>query len=134
MTAIGLIFGELNAEHYEDAVAADERIDIIRGKMEISENPCYSRDYMDPEKRSIANAVQVFFADGSKTEKIAMEYPLGHKKRRAESIPFLQAKFDGALDAVFPAPRRAAINALFADEACLCQTPMRDFVTLFTAD
>ena len=72
--------------------------------MEISENPCYSRDYMDPEKRSIANAVQVFFADGSKTEKIAMEYPLGHKKRRAESIPFLQAKFDGALDAVFPAP------------------------------
>ena len=104
MTAIGLIFGELNAEHYEDAVAADERIDIIRGKMEISENPCYSRDYMDPEKRSIANAVQVFFADGSKTEKIAMEYPLGHKKRRAESIPFLQAKFDGALDAVFPPP------------------------------
>src|SRR5262249_35719501 len=75
MTAIGLIFGRLTAEHYEDKAAGDPRIDALRAKMTVTEDRQYSRDYLDPEKRSIANAVQVFFRDGSKTEKVAVEYP-----------------------------------------------------------
>lgn len=136
MTAVGLVFGELTAAHYEDSVAADPRIDALRDKMEIAEEPRYSRDYLDPDKRSIANAVQVFFNDGGETEKIEIEYPLGHRRRREESIPVLRAKFDGATREVFSEERRAQINADFldADEDALLRTPARDFVRLFVAE
>src|SRR5207253_212059 len=89
MTAIGLIFGELTADHYEDRIAADPRIDASRATMLVREEKQYSRDYLDPEKRSIANAVQVFFRDGTKTDKVVVEYPLGHRRRRKEGIPAL---------------------------------------------
>ncbi|HEY2920668.1 MAG TPA: bifunctional 2-methylcitrate dehydratase/aconitate hydratase, partial [Candidatus Binatia bacterium] len=86
MTAVGLIFGELTADYYEDAAARDPRIDRLRDKMTCAEDPHYSKDYLDPEKRSIANAVQIFFTDGSATEKVAVEYPIGHRRRRAEGM------------------------------------------------
>ena len=97
MSAIGLIFGELTAAHYEDKVAADPRIDILRDKMVVSEDTAYSKDYLDPDKRSIANAVQVFFRDGSSTERIEVHYPIGHRRRRAEGIPELIKKYRGSL-------------------------------------
>jgi 2-methylcitrate dehydratase len=99
MTAIGLIFGELTADHYEDTVAKDPRIDALRAKMIVEENRTYSRDYLDPDKRSIANAVQVFFKDGSSTERVAVEYPLGHRRRRAEGVPLLMKKSRDAFGA-----------------------------------
>ena len=134
MAAAGLVFGELTAAHYEDAVAADPRLDSLRAKMEVAECPQYSRDYLDPEKRSIANAVQVFFTDGTMTEKIEIEYPLGHRRRREESIPVLQAKFDGAAAEVFSAARRAQIAAVLSDSERLHKMPMREFSDLFAAE
>jgi 2-methylcitrate dehydratase len=97
MTAIGLIFGELTADHYESDVAKNPRIDALREKMIVVEEPQYSRDYLDPEKRSIANAVQVFFRDGSATKKVLVEYPIGHRRRRAEGVPLLVKKFEANL-------------------------------------
>ncbi|HEY7221108.1 MAG TPA: bifunctional 2-methylcitrate dehydratase/aconitate hydratase, partial [Candidatus Binatia bacterium] len=94
MTAVGLIFGELTADHYEDNIARDPRIDALRAKITCVEDPQYSRDYLDPQKRSIANAVQVFFKDGSRSEKVAVEYPIGHRRRRAEGMPLLIKKFE----------------------------------------
>jgi 2-methylcitrate dehydratase len=87
MTAIGLLFGGLNADHYEDETAKDPRVDALRSKMVVEEDPRYTREYLEPDKRSIANAVQVFFADDSATEKVEVEYPVGHRRRRAEGIP-----------------------------------------------
>lgn len=96
MTAIGLIFGELKAEHYGEAVAKDIRIDALRGKMKVIEVPAFTRDYLDPEKRSIANSVQVFFNNGTATARVEVEYPLGHRRRRNEAEPVLLEKFRGA--------------------------------------
>lgn len=93
MVAIGLLKGNLTADDYEDEVAKDPRIDAIRDKMVVEENKDFSRDYHDPEKRSIANTVQAFFKDGTHTEKLTIEYPIGHRRRRAEGIPVLQQKF-----------------------------------------
>src|SRR5205085_159025 len=93
MTAIGLIFGNLTADHYEDATAKDPRVDALRMKMVVQEDPRYSREYLEPDKRSIANAVQVFFTDGTSTAKVEVEYPIGHCRRRAEGIPLLVEKF-----------------------------------------
>src|SRR5574340_615965 len=92
MTAVGLIFGELTAKYYEDAAASDPRIDALRNKMVLVENRQYSIDYLDPEKRSITNAVQAFFRDGSSTANVVVEYPLGHRRRRAEGVPLLLEK------------------------------------------
>lgn len=91
--AIGLLFGELNADHYEEEIAKDPRIDSLRDKMVVQENQDFTRDYLDPEKRSISNSIQVYFEDGSSTEKITIEYPIGHKRRRIEGIPLLIQKF-----------------------------------------
>jgi 2-methylcitrate dehydratase len=131
MTAIGLIFGHLTAADYEDGVAADPRIDALREKMECVENPQYSRDYLDPEKRSIANAVQVFFKDGTHTENVAVEYPIGHKRRRKEGIPLLEEKFKTHLSRHIPAKQAAAILELCQDQARLEKTPVNEFVDLF---
>src|SRR5699024_8197206 len=102
ITAIGLIYGELNADHYEDDIAENPLIDELREKMYTVENEQYTKDYLDEEKRSIANAVQIIFEDGSKTEEIAIEYPLGHRFRRGEAIPFLEEKYLDALKTRFP--------------------------------
>ena len=112
MTAIGLIFGELKAEHYGEAVAKDIRIDALRGKMKVVEVPAFTRDYLDPDKRSIANAVQVFFKDGTATSRVEVEYPLGHRRRRKEAEPVLLEKFRGA-------SARWGANAKKIEEFCL---------------
>src|SRR5258706_13804481 len=92
MTAIGLIFGELTADHYENTIAADPRIDALRAKMGGREDPRYSHEYLEEDKRSLANAVQVFFADGTATDKMEMEYPLGPRRRPKEGMPRLITK------------------------------------------
>jgi len=131
MTAIGLIFGGLTAEHYEDAVAADPRIDALRAKMVVTEDKQYSKDYLDPEKRSIANAVQVFFTDGTSTEKVAVEYPIGHRRRRAEGIPLLQEKARAAFAAHFGAEKSSHLMTSFADRSKLESTLVHEFSNSF---
>jgi 2-methylcitrate dehydratase len=131
MTAIGLIFGELTADHYENAVAQDPRIDALRAKMICIEDPRYSQDYLDPQKRSIANAVQLFFKDGSSTEKVAVEYPVGHRRRRAEGMPLLMKKFETNLASRFDSARCATILRLCNDAPALDATPVDRFTDLF---
>lgn len=134
MTAIGLIFGELTADHYEDAVAKDPRIDALRAKMQVVEDPQYSRDYLDPDKRSIANAVQVVFKDGSATEKTAVDYPIGHRRRRAEGMPLLVKKFETNLASRLPSGQCERITALCSDSERLQSTPVDKFLDLFVVE
>ena len=131
MTAIGLIFGDLTAEHYEDQIAADPRIDTLREKMIVQENHDYSRDYLDPQKRSIANAVQIFFKDGSASENVLVEYPLGHRRRRTESIPMLLEKFRRHLNHRFSVVQSEKIMEFCLDPHRLSQTPVHEFVDLW---
>ena len=132
MTAIGLIFGELTAAHYEDNIAADPRIDILRDKMQVAENATYSRDYLDPQKRSIANAVRVVFDNGDTIQE-EVHYPLGHSRRREESLPHLRAKFEGALAEVFASGQVAKITSLFdSGFDAFCAKPMCDLAALLT--
>ncbi|MGH8716773.1 MAG: bifunctional 2-methylcitrate dehydratase/aconitate hydratase, partial [Burkholderiales bacterium] len=131
VTAIGLIFGNLTAQHYEDRIAKDPLIDRLRDKMKCVENKQYSKDYLNPNKRSITNAVQVFFKDGSKTEKVEVEYPLGHRFRRAEGIPLLVGKFKANLARRFPAKQQKAILDLCLDQKKLEATPVNEFVDMF---
>jgi 2-methylcitrate dehydratase len=131
MTAIGLLFGTLNADHYEDKVAADPHIDELRAKMTVTEDKQYSKDYLDPEKRSIANAVQIFFKDGSKTDQIAVEYPIGHRRRRKEGIPVLQHKAHHAFVVHYGAEKAAKLMELFANRSRLESTPVHEFVRAF---
>ena len=133
MTAIGLIFGALTADHYEDATAADPRIDALRAKMVVREDPRYTREYLEPDKRSIANAVQIFFRDGSATEKVEVEYPVGHRRRRAESIPLLVKKFLANAETCFPLERVENILALFDDAKRLEKMAVDEFAELFPA-
>ena len=133
MAAVGLIKGSLTAADYEDEAAADPRIDRLRSKMTCIENKQWTRDYLDPAKRSIANALQVFFRDGSKTEKVAVEYPLGHRQRRRDGIPQLEAKFRTNLARRFPPKQQDAILALCLDPRRLAATPVNEFVDLFAA-
>ena len=131
MTAIGLIFGELTADHYEDVIAKDPRIDTLRAKMVVSEEKQYSRDYLDPDKRSIANAVQVFFKGGTNTDVVAVEYPIGHRRRRAEGIPELLKKFRNSLATYYPAARQKQIIQACEDTGRLDHMPVREFMELF---
>ena len=131
MTAIGLIYGELTADHYEDAIARDPRIDALRDKMNCVEEPRYSKDYLDPDKRSIANAVQVVFKDGSSTDKVVVEYPIGHRRRRAEGMPLLIRKFEANLASrLEPSPCRAILD-LCLDAERLATTPVDKFTDMF---
>ncbi|MCH2204427.1 MAG: bifunctional 2-methylcitrate dehydratase/aconitate hydratase [Lentisphaerales bacterium] len=93
MVAIPLIYGQLTADHYEDKIAANPKIDELRSKMVCAENESYTKDYLDPDKRSIANSIQIEFNDGSKSKKVEIHYPVGHRKRRSEGIPLLINKF-----------------------------------------
>ncbi len=132
MVAIPLLFGDLRAEHYEDGVASDPRIDPLREKMIVEEDPRYSQEYHEPDKRSIANAIQIFFKDGSKTDKVAMEYPIGHRRRRREGIPVLEAKFQNALASRFPSRQAERIFALCQDKTALEATPVHEFMDMMT--
>jgi 2-methylcitrate dehydratase len=128
MISIGLLFGALTADHYEDKIAADPRIDTLRAKMTATEDPHYTRDYLDPDKRSIANAVQIFFTDGTNTPRIEVEYPIGHRRRRAEGIPLLVEKFERNFTKVFPPDETARFCALFRDGARLDAMHASDFM------
>jgi len=130
MVAICLIKGNLVAEDYEDSVAADPQIDVLRNKMEVKENPGFTKDYLDSQKRSIGNAVQVFFKDGSKTERVEIEYPIGHRRRRQEGIPVLQAKFERNLATRIAPKKCAQLVALCSDQTKLENTPVNEFMDL----
>ncbi|MCL4141557.1 UNVERIFIED_CONTAM: hypothetical protein GTU68_062611 [Idotea baltica] len=116
MTAIGLIFGELTAEHYTDSTAADPRIDALRAKMTVEENEAFTRDYYDLDKRAIGNSVQVFFNDGSSTDRVEVQYPIGHRNRRDEGIPVLLKKFESSLPNVFGDDQCQRIVDVFAED------------------
>jgi 2-methylcitrate dehydratase len=131
MTAIGLLKGNLTAADYEDSVANDPRVDALRGKMVCVENKKWSKDYLDPSKRSIANAVQVLFKDGSKTANVEVEYPIGHRRRRKDGVPLLEEKFKTNLARRFAAKQQAAILELCRDQNRLENTPVHEFVDLF---
>jgi 2-methylcitrate dehydratase len=132
MTAIGLIFGRLTAEDYENRIAADPRIDALREKMVCVEDSDYTRDYLEPSSRSIANAVQIFFKGGSQTEKVEVYYPIGHRRRRAEAVPLLFDKFEENLASRFPDRRIHRLMELFHDAERLDATPVQELVNLFT--
>ena len=129
MVAIGLLHGDLTADHYEDDAAVDPRIDALRTLMVVQEEAAFSRDYLDPAKRSIANAVQVFFRDGTATAKIVIEYPLGHRRRRSEGIPVLQQKAEAALAAHYGPAKAGELMAQFADGPAFGQIPVDAFVS-----
>jgi 2-methylcitrate dehydratase len=131
MVAVPLIFGRLTADDYEDEVAADPRIDALRAKMVVSENRDFSRDYLDPDKRAIGNALQVFFKDGTSTSRVAIEYPVGHRRRRSEGIPLLLAKFRQNLATQLHTAQMARIEAACADQAELEALPVDEFVSLW---
>jgi len=131
MVAIGLIFGQLTSAHYEDTIAADPRIDALRGKMTCMENPRYTKDYHDPAKRSIANAIQIYFKDGSKTAKIEVEYPIGHRRRRKEGMPVLVDKFRTNLARRFPLKQQNVILDICLDKTKLDTMPVNEFVDMF---
>jgi len=131
MTAVPLAFGNLVAEDYEDAFhKAHPVIDQLREKMEVIEEPRYTREYLEADKRSIANALQIFFEDGTSTEKVEVEYPVGHRRRRAEGIPLLEEKFRSNLATRFPATRVDKIFALCKDQKVLEAMPVNEFMDL----
>ena len=131
MVAVPLIHGRLTAADYEDNVAADPRIDRLRDKMVCVEDSQFSRDYLDPEKRSIANAITIELSDGKKLPEVVVEYPIGHRRRRKEGIPMLVEKFKTNLARRFPPKQQRAILDLALDAARLAATPVHEFVDLF---
>ncbi|WP_144150794.1 bifunctional 2-methylcitrate dehydratase/aconitate hydratase [Paraburkholderia sp. BCC1885] len=131
MIAVPLIHGRLTAADYEDSVAQDPRIDALRDKMRCVEDPQFTRDYHDPEKRSIANALTVEFNDGSTFDEVVVEYPIGHKRRRADGIPLLVEKFRTNLARKFPVKQQQAILDVSLDQARLEAMPVNEYVDLY---
>jgi len=133
MVAVPMIFGRLTAADYEDSVASDPRIDELRDKMTVRENEQYTKDYFDPELRYIGNAVQVFFKDGSSTDRVEVHFPIGHRERREEGIPVLKKKFVDSVSPKLAARQWAELNVLCADREKLAATPVDDFMALLVA-
>jgi 2-methylcitrate dehydratase len=130
MVAVPLIHGRLTADDYEDKVAQDARIDALRAKMECVEDKQFSRDYLDPAKRSIANAITIEFKDGKKTREVVVEYPIGHKRRRKEGIPVLVEKFKTNLARRFPSKQQQAILDISLDQKKLESLPVHEYVDM----
>jgi 2-methylcitrate dehydratase len=130
MVAVPILFGRLTASDYEDDIAADPRIDKLRDKIVCVEDPAFTKDYHDPAKRSIANALTVEFNDGKKLKEVVVEYPIGHKRRRKEGMPVLVEKFKTNLARRFPAKQQAAILAACSDQKKLEAMPVNEFVDL----
>src|SRR6202167_5067261 len=128
MVAIPLIFGRLTAGDYEGEGARDPRVDALRSRMQVRENPTFTQEYYAPDKRYIGNAVQVFFKDGTSSPRIQVDYPIGHRKRRAEGMPVLVKKFETSVAAHFGAKQTEAIKKMFVDRAALAEMPVGDFV------
>jgi len=131
MMAVPLIFGRLTAADYEDDVARDPRIDALRARIDCVEDPQFTRDYLDPAKRSIANAVTVKLKDGRTLDELVVEYPIGHRRRRQEGIPLLVAKFRRNLARRFPEKTQQAIAELSLDRTRLERTPVNEYVDLY---
>ena len=130
MSAVPLIFGRLTAADYEDDVANDPRIDVLRAKMEVRKNEQYTKDYFDPEKRYIGNAVQVFFNDGTSTDRIEVHFPIGHRERREEGIPVLKQKFVDSVSPKLAKGQWSELNDICADRDKLVATAVDDFMAL----
>jgi len=131
MVAVPLLFGRLTAEDYEDRVAADARIDALRERIVCVEDPQFTRDYHDPEKRSIANALTVTLKDGTRLDEVVVEYPIGHRRRRADGIPLLVEKFRTNLARRFPARQQEAITRVSLDQKALEAMPVHEYVDLY---
>jgi 2-methylcitrate dehydratase len=130
MVAVPMIFGRLTAADYEDGVAADPRIDALRDKMTCVEDKKFSKDYHDPDKRSIANGITIEYKDGTRTKEVVVEYPIGHKRRRKEGMPVLIDKFRVNLARRFPAKQQQAILDAALDARRLEAMPVNEFVDL----
>src|SRR5690606_41997087 len=127
MVAVPILFGRLTAADYEDEVAKDPRIDQLRDKIVCVEDPAFTKDYHDPKLRSIANALTVEFNDGKKLPEVVCEYPIGHKRRRKEGIPLLEAKFRTNLARRFPPKQQNAILAVSLDQEALEAMPVHEY-------
>jgi len=110
MIAVALLDGSLSYPSYEEQRAKDPRIDALRARMRVREDPDYSRRYLDPAERDVANALQVFFRDGSATQRVEIRKPLGHPARRREALPYVVRKLDRGLHAVFEEAHAARIR------------------------
>ena len=133
MTAVAMIFGRLTAADYENDIASDSRIDALRDKMEVRENEGFTKDYFNPAKRYIGNAVQVFFKDGSSTERVSVDYPIGHRQRREEGIPVLVRKFESSISPKLKPGQWNELNALCSDQEKLAATAVDDFMALLVS-
>ena len=131
IVAVPLLFGSLTADHYEDLVGQDPRLDRLRALMTVKEDRRYTVDYLDPAKRSIANAVQVFFRDGTGTPKVEIEYPLGHRFRREEGIPMLIEKFRRNAATLWKSDRVEQMVQTFEAPATLDTMPISEFLELW---
>jgi 2-methylcitrate dehydratase len=132
MIAVPLLFGRLTASDYENAVASDPRIDALRSTMDCVEDKQFTADYHDPEKRSIANALTVTFTDGTRWDEVVVEYPIGHKRRRAEGIPELIKKFKVNLARKYAQKQQDAILRLSLDYHTLAELPVHEWVDALT--
>ena len=130
MVAVSLIHGRLDADCYENSFAADPGIDLLRRKMRVHEEPRFTEEYYDLDKRAIGNSVQIFFKDNTCTEKAVVDYPIGHRRRRAEGIPLLKQQFCDALTTCFPQGQAQAINELFLNLERLKATSVNEFVDM----
>lgn len=130
MIAVPLIHGRLTAADYEDDVASDPRVDALRDKMEVVENKSFTKDYFDADKRYIGNAIQIFFKDGSSTDRIAVDFPIGHRQRRAEGIPVLKQKFETSVSQKLGDRQWSQLSELCADREKLAATAVDDFMAL----
>jgi 2-methylcitrate dehydratase len=129
MVAVPLIFGRLTASDYEDALAGDPRIDALRARMQVVENRDFTRDYYDPARRYIGNAIQLFFRDGTSSRRVAVDYPIGHRLRRAEGLPLLQRKFEASVRGHFGNEQAEQIVRRFSDRAALEAMPVNDMMS-----
>jgi 2-methylcitrate dehydratase len=128
MVAIALLFGRLNAADYEDRIANDPRVDALRAKMQVRENTAFTQEYYDANKRYIGNAVQVFFKDGTASERVQVDFPIGHRRRREEGMPVLVKKFEASVAAHFSPRQTESIKAMFVDRGALAAMPVGEFV------
>jgi 2-methylcitrate dehydratase len=132
MLAVAMIEGDLVAEFYEDSFhQQNPLIDKLRNKMILKEDKRYSKDYLADDKRSIANALQIFFKDGSQTDKVEVEYPVGHRNRRQEGIPLLERKFFNSLKSTYSKEHSDRIYSLCLDKERIEQTPVNEFMDMF---
>jgi len=130
MVAIPLIFGRLTASDYEDKIADDPRIDVLRAKMHVKENDIFTKDYFDPSKRYIGNSIQIEFNDGTKTDKVSIDYPVGHKERREEGIPILKKKFETSIQDKLHKSQWDKLSNLCSDREQLKSTDVDEFMSL----